>query len=287
MNKQTQTTAAKRTVWTRAEWLKVVAHIHMNNPQLHLEHDSALARVRCIKPAMLEAAQKIVIDHWRQRKSFQISTIVPALEQGLRDLHESIAADVQEEAQPEVETTAVEVTPAIEDIGPDTEVDPYQQAFSPLIQLVANEVVKQLSPRLNKLEEMLQALLNAERITLAQHEEKERPATIVQPERRNMQTRKPRIGVVGVLPIQAEAIAKAFPNVAFTFIEKGPSGVLEKVQSCDRTIGMTKFMAHSTDGVLRKGLGSRYVRTAGGPSEIKRMIEMWLHAQTIPSGTAA
>lgn len=280
----TKTTEPKRSVWTRAEWLKVITYIHEKNPQLNLGDESALVRLRSIKPKMVEAAMHAVIDKWRFRSTFQIASFAKSLEEAIRDLHEVLSLKAQEEKEKEPVVEEVESVETDDTIGPDSLVDPYQAAFSPLIQLIAAEVTKQMEPRMSRLEQMLQELLNRDSVTSEQKEQAISGFGAM--ERRTLQTRKPRIAVVGILPIQELAIKNAYPNVQFIFVEKGPTGVMSTVQNCDRVIGMTKFLNHATDGLLRKGLGSKYVRITGGPSEVKRLVELWLNSGVIPNGTA-
>ena len=288
----TQTTKSKRAVWTRAEWLKIVTQIHESNPQLHLHDGSALIRLHCIKPRMVEAAMKLVIEPARFRTTFATSTFVVALERAILDLHESLhkpkeqPVKAQEQTKPEAPKLthiAEEVMQVPEEmsklIAAESKAGPYELAFSPLIQLIANEVTRQMEPRMGRLEQMLQALLDKESITLE-------PKPVItgfgeMGRRISATARKPRIAVVGILPIQEVSIRADFPGIQFTFVEKGPTGVMQTVQNCDRIIGMTKFLNHATDGMLRKGLGSRYVRIAGGPSEVKRVIELWINSGVI------
>lgn len=89
---------------------------------------------------------------------------------------------------------------------------------------------------------------------------------------------KPKIAIVGALNQQGEIIATAFPQLRIKPIDKNLHGqaLKEAISNCDKVIGMTNFIDHSTDGVCYKTAGERYTRVDGGLSAVRRQIEVWI-----------
>lgn len=96
--------------------------------------------------------------------------------------------------------------------------------------------------------------------------------------------RKPRIGVIGMLPIQANTLEKNFPQFDFSFVENGANSqeIKSKLANTAVTFGMVGKMRHNAEHVL-KGMGEevweRFRRVDGGPSAVKRSIEIWISQQ--------
>lgn len=91
--------------------------------------------------------------------------------------------------------------------------------------------------------------------------------------------RKPKIGIIGLLPGQGEMLKSQFPQLDFKFVEKGTnSEEVRGLYNMDSVFGLTQKMAHNAEYVLKKSpIWERYHRVSGkGPSALKRAISIWM-----------
>ena len=92
--------------------------------------------------------------------------------------------------------------------------------------------------------------------------------------------RKPRIGIIGLLPIQADSMRAQFPLLEIRNVEKGNNGEeVRGLTNMDAIFGLTQKMSHSAENVLRKypAAWPKYHRVAGkGVTAMKRAVAMWM-----------
>jgi hypothetical protein len=270
-NVPTTETVKRRSNWVLGDWVKVVKHIDENNPGLMI---ASTGSINGIRAKHIEAAQNAVIDNWKHRKTFQISIFKRQLEEAAAYYH----AQVQEAAQSQKEEVAPVQEPAA------AEVNAYEQAFKPLIALIAAEVVRQQQPQLDRMEELLKgiqrnAMYQGDAVMI---ERSLRQEPYAGTERRDLQTRKARVGIIGMMSVQAQAIERCFPHLQFVFIESTTEAeVVKKVQTCDRVIGLARF-AHKIDTHLRKTIPTRYTSINGTTGETKRTIDFLITSGMLP-----
>jgi hypothetical protein len=89
---------------------------------------------------------------------------------------------------------------------------------------------------------------------------------------------KPKIGILGALAQQGEALAASFPQLRIKVIDKNLTGspLRDAIAHCDRVISMSSFISHSMDSTAAKTMGDRYTRVDGGVSSVRRQIDIWL-----------
>jgi hypothetical protein len=92
--------------------------------------------------------------------------------------------------------------------------------------------------------------------------------------------KKLRVGVIGLLPIQAESVKSEFPQFDFEFVENSSRSeeVRAKMANMDAVFGLTQKMSHAAENVLKKmPVWGQYRRVAGkGTSAMKHSIKSWL-----------
>jgi hypothetical protein len=100
---------------------------------------------------------------------------------------------------------------------------------------------------------------------------------------------KPRVGIVGALGQQIEAICSAFPQLRIKGVDKNLHGqsLKEAIVNCDRVIAMTDFINHSTSAICKKTLGERFTLVDGGVSSVRRQIDVWLSTGMLQAATVA
>lgn len=97
---------------------------------------------------------------------------------------------------------------------------------------------------------------------------------------------KPKVGIIGALAQQGEAIKDAFPMLKIKAIDKNLTGtdLRDAVQGCDRVIALADFISHSVAAVCTKALGDRYTRVHGGVSAVRHLLNMWIASGAFESG---
>lgn len=96
---------------------------------------------------------------------------------------------------------------------------------------------------------------------------------------------KPKIGILGALAQQGEALATSFPQLRIKVIDKNLTGptLRDAIAHCDRVISMCNFISHSMDSTAAKTMGDRYTRVDGGVSAVRRQIDIWLSSGALRS----
>lgn len=85
-----------------------------------------------------------------------------------------------------------------------------------------------------------------------------------------------RIGIVGVKPDEGTSLEKLYPDVEFTYVNRGTQDIVSTLSKCQKVIGVDGFVNPLADGLLKQELASRYVSVSGGLPSIKRQIASWL-----------
>lgn len=180
--------------------------------------------------------------------------------------------------------------------------NPYEAAFAPLLRplmrLLAQEFAAALIPTL--LEQAMPALKQALGAPHTQTPQTpaQTPAAPVEPsppkpdEARPPQLtlasppklRRPKIGIMGLLPIQANQVAAAFPGIEFICRDDDQTSAFN---GCERVMGMIKFLPHPREKALIRNYGDRYVRINGAVSDAKRTIQLWINQGIIKAQQAA
>jgi hypothetical protein len=307
--------------WTSDEWLAIATELHRKYPLLKLIDDHSLF---CLTSPDVAAAQR-VLDPSRQRPGLKVvsfrTILKPQLLAAFKELKVRLAnpapapnqpapqVEPVKPAAPEQHAAPVAAIAAVPDTPPaaaPAEVNPYEAAMKPLVDLLVSQLAKQLQPMLARIIETAGAAV----LAAAQPPRQPSPyGAIFQADKPRAPTppaedppplntspagpsllnygvrdpgpsaarqRRPHIGVVGGLEAGAHKaeLAKEFPGIEFTCIDSAKH--ITRVRNCDKVIGMIKFANHPMTGKAKKTLKDRWVPLEGGISEMKRAISIWI-----------
>lgn len=274
------TANAKRPRWDAGDWLKIVARIDADYPELNI---STTCTVQNIKSSYVREAMKSVIDHWRHRTTFNTTLMRPSLEQALKDYRLSLA-----EAKVAAEKRAVEAAaaPKASTASDYPAMDPYDAAFKPLVDMIAAEVMRRQQPQLDRIEDMLRRLMQTNATPLEHQMYEGAPHPTMPSASQPITLRRPKVGLVGMMSVQVQSLEKSYPHIHFVAVESTTeTDVLKKVLHCDRVLGLVRF-AKKMDTHLRKHIPARYTSVNGTIGEAKRLIDMMLNTGAIPQHPA-
>jgi hypothetical protein len=248
-----------RIFWNEAEWLCVARELYRLHP--HLIRSDTLVGVKL--PELMFAQKSLPQE--RQRNA--IINMSQAREK-LLEAFKIIRTEVQESEATRKAQEASEAAAAQE-----ASRNPFEKAIEPLIALITAEVMKALMPR-------IQALVG----TVQQQPELGFDPF---PKEHVSKPKKPKVAVVGALPVQQAAIALEFPEIDFVMPDKDAKNTPSQVNGCDRVIAMVSFMDHSQRHALKNKFGEKFSEVSGGTSSIKRLISVLLASGGIPKPAAA
>lgn len=264
-----------RVRWRVDEWVCIAQELLRIRPHERLLHSTMLAGLHA---ADVREAQKVLSPARRRPIVFN-----PAMRAKLLQAFATLRISAEQPAAPCVEVDiAPVIAPPPEPVLPLKDIiNPYEAVFAPLLTLLAERVADVLLPRLVALLQQpvapgeasvaspgagLASALTSATGLLA-------PAV--------NRPRRMKIGIAGVLPIQAQDIAAAFPQFEVIYQTEGSHGIIEKMRGVDRMIGMVGKMGHQTENKLKPFFKERYTRVSGATSMIKRQIELWIKAEVL------
>jgi hypothetical protein len=255
-----------RIQWKDAEWVAVARELYRIRPvEEYLRSTTMIG----LQAEDFYAAQRVLPENRRRsKKAVQSMGVVrPGLIKAMAVIRAEVdAAILRKKAEEEAAALEAQAAAAVmKEVLP--VVNAYEAAFAPLIDMIATEVTK-------RVQQMLVTTL---------------PQVAAYKVEPKLQTNKRlKFGVIGPLSVQAQDIKKAFPDIDFIIIESGKGASSPgHVMGCDKIIGMTDFMDHSVDGVLKDRFKERYHRCAGGTSKIKHLIGILSNALKHEQATAA
>lgn len=239
-----------KTRWTAEEWDKVAFELHKRLPAE--THSHTLAG---IGKDDVFAAMKKVLPEARHRVSMNMTQTRPILLETFKRLrkrltqleHERVEAAKKEEADNDHKT---------------------KNALEPLAQLLAKQMFDHLQPMIDGY--IRQAVSNMIPAQAAAPAHKAAAAP-----------RKIKVGVMGLLPIQAESVKAEFPEFQFEFVENTSRSeeVRGKMSHVDVVFGLTSKMSHNAENVLKKmPIWGQYRRVGGkgGTTAMKNAIKAWM-----------
>lgn len=262
-----------RVKWTHGELLTIARHLRERYPNAGFVHSSTaagltLADVRegmtaALPPerhrplnTMTTPLRKIFADAFKEARLEQLRQS----ERNAREEKLAVKAERESAAMP---------APA----APADNLTAIAQMLRPMVVLLAKELLAQMEPQLQALiASAVQA--NSAAATTPAATPTEPPAQ--RPMAAPATVRRPRIGVVGPLPVQGNALSAAFPQYDIISMTTDNVGAaVSAMRNAIKVVGMIRFMNHPTEAVLMKNFGDKYVRVNGGTSAIKRQIEVW------------
>lgn len=170
-----------------------------------------------------------------------------------------------EKTQPEPASQASEAFGSLDDV------------LDSFIDRVAHTLVAQLDA---SIEDRIKPEINA----LLQLKADEAVATL-----RPSQAKRPKVAVIGLLPVQAQEIKHAFDDLldlSFHHAHTDASKTARRVQGAEAVFVLTKFMNHMVTGAL-KASGVPFIPCNGAVTSLKAEIERWLDQQTRGEARAA
>lgn len=246
---------SKKIFWKPGEWVDLAREINRLEPFAHHTKSTTLAGLTL---AAFKEAERNVIAADRRRPSINSITFVrPDLLRAFAVIRDEQEQQQREEEERKAQERLEEQRRLAQEVLA-RKPNPYEEAFAPLVKFLATEITKMLVPALVTAQDKPQQTVDE----IVAH------ATAVV--ENHAKPRKTRIAVVGPKPNQARELERTFPDLEIIVIEKKATAV--SVQSADKIIGMTDFMDHSVDGMLRKTFPDRYHRTTGTVSSVKRLI---------------
>ncbi|WP_407305392.1 hypothetical protein [Acinetobacter sp.] len=240
----------KRILWKDSEWVQVARELYRIRPVDEYLRSTSMAG---LQTEDFFAAQRVLPeDRRRSRSAVQSMSVVrPGLVKAMAVIRAEVDAEIlRKKAEAEVAELEAQAVKEVAKLAI-PELNQYEAAFAPLIDLIATEVTK-------RIQDMLAATM---------------PNVLAHKVTSKTQPKKLKFGVIGPLSIQGQEIKKAFPEMDFVIVESSKANSsLSHVSGCDKIIGMTDFMDHSTDNSLRARFPDRYHRTTGGTSKVKHLI---------------
>lgn len=241
-----------RVFWTEQEWDQLAQELYCVRPIAQYQQSDSLVALSLVD---MQDIQRVLPEE-RRRKLYSVVSVKPKMQEAMRRLRAKLqAVQAQEKAAAEAKAREEAEALAAQVSIP----NPYELAFAPLVDLIATEVTKRVQAMI------AQVIPQVTQIEISPQVFKEQ--------------RKPKFGVIGPLGVQAQELIKAFPQVEFITVESGDQRkAASQVSGCDRIIGMTDFMNHTTDGDLRAKFPEKYHRTTGSTASVKRLIGALLHS---------
>lgn len=244
--------ANTRVQWNDEEWNKVCTELHKRLP-----NETKSSTLTGIKSEDVFAAMRKALPENRWRVSMNMTQTRPHLLHHFKMLRkrlDQLDADTAAQAAREAEENDTKVKNALE----------------PLAKLLAKQLFDHLRP-------MIDDYVASAVFSTANRNKQVDAVQMTHRERRA------KIGVIGLLPIQQEAIKANFPLFDFEFVEKGSNSddIRGKMANATAVFGLTQKMAHNAEYVLKKmPVWEHYHRVGGkGTSAVKRSIEIWANQQ--------
>lgn len=246
------------------EWEAVARELYRQHPIPQYLNSQDLSEL--VRQDFLDA--QCVLPPERRRASSKIPSL-QGVRKKLVPAMAKLRAELQAQPKPATPGPSFSKVVQIPQAQPETpripDLNPFEAVFGPLVEFLAEETARRTEQRLM----VMLSKLNLIPDTVSEYtpEGRKNPKAIP----------KPRIGVVGLLGVQQMELRRAFPEVEFVMEESSSAVRAESFHTCDKIIGMTDFMRHGADGILREKFGEKYARTTGSTSSAKRLIGLVLH----------
>jgi sugar-specific transcriptional regulator TrmB len=280
--------------WDSEDWVEVARTIHVKNPHANYPF-TELAGLRLDE---IRDAQRILPQD-KRRKLFSAAALREPLKKAFKVIRKEIELHREEERLQqqarELETRREELEVIAATPAPPTPQEAAQQnltaallqAFSPFFQACAQELSKHLASSMK--EAMLEALTDPDlrlptmTAAAAQPEKKSKkpePTAEELKEREErsegyeQQPRPPKIGIIGP-DRQRQYLESAFPELDFVFCDRHDT-IRAAMTNCTKIIGLESHVIEGARSMLKKGDKSKISILSGGPSAIKRQIELFL-----------
>lgn len=242
-----------RVQWKDDEWKQIGKELYRRNP-ISTKSKSLTG----IKEADVLSVMKVVVAENRWRHNINMTQTRPKLLEVFADIHR------EQDLLDQIKTR---------DQERESEDKTKADILTPLLDLFADQLFNRLRPLIDRYVEG--RLLQTERYigdTNIQLED------MCRTNQEGRQT-KLKIGVIGLLPIQAHDIEKQFPDFNFAFVEDGnqTTKLKGKMAGTDVIFGLTTKMGHCPEEVLKSmNMWDKYKRVGGkGRSSVARSIQIW------------
>lgn len=251
---------ATRVQWNDEEWNLVCSELHNRYPI-----ESSSSTLAGIKSDDVVAAMHKVLPQNRWRASVNMTAVRPRLLKQFSTLRRVFA-------KRDAEAAAAKASAEKEDN------DRAKGALEPLAELLAERLFVHLRPMIdNYLQEQVR-VISAQSDTWSALKTKAEALNIPKKDRVAEREYRMKVGIIGLLPIQANSLAADFPNMDFTFTKGDNSNeVREKMANMDAVFGLTAKMGHNVEQVLKKmPVWGQYRRVGGkGTSAVKNAVRIW------------
>lgn len=238
----------KRVVWTDSDWDKVCSELLHQHPELNKPDMIARIKADDVVNAMHNALPP---KDWRA--SMNMTHVRPKLK-------ERFAALQKPQEKQEILTTLS-----------DTRIQSH--TLEPLLEAAARQIFEYLKPMLD---DYISSSLGVQRnIKVAPA-----PEAAVAGHHREKLPKRLRVGIIGLLPIQANDLIQTFPNISFTILDDASriKEIKSKMSNMDCIFGLTSKMSRNAEDMIKSmRMLSKYRRADGrGTTGIKRSIQIWL-----------
>lgn len=247
---------SSKTYWKNEEWDAVCLELYRTHPIVTMS-SSTLAGINSTD---VIAAMKAVIPQERWRSSMNMTAVKPKLLERFKELRAHLQQMERENAE---KAQRIEVERRKND-----EAQAKRDLYAPLLKDIAAELFVHLRPMMDAyIDARMRPNDSPRNVTIAAHREAVRE-------------RKPKVGIIGMLPIQANDIQGRYPQFDFVFVENASrsADIKGKMTHADVIFGMTGKMGHAGETTLKAmpEAWANYRRVSGGPSAVRRSLDMWI-----------
>lgn len=294
---------------TAVEWVLIAEAMHEQNPHFgypYKEHLAGLGREE------IHEAMRVALPSHRQRKAIFPSQCREHLIEAFKVVRARLDAEKAErDRAAELEKARIEAealaaiakaeTPAP---VPEPVADPLGNAVRTIFRAFGEEFARGAGLSLSSVESMLINVLAAAApvVHAAPVTPPSPPPSVPEPDPapspspsdpfefqppssysgpEGVKQRPPRIAVIGPQGTLSRELEQAFPDIDFVYIERGPKGIPEAVDGCDRIVAIANFFNEATKmAVKRTDKGkSKLIVVDGGVSKVKRVIHAFMSSR--------
>ena len=242
--------------WTKDEWNSVCMELYRTQPVATMTSKD----FKEIKTEHMISAMKSALPVNRWHLSMNMTHVRPKLQEVFKELREKLQKVEAEQAEAAKQREEAERMQAKHRSRVDL--------FAPLIDAITDRILESLIP---SMESYIGARLGGSSPEEAEAVARERPSP---------QAKPLRVGVIGLIPIQANELKDTFPFLEFVFDEGSGGGkqVKAKMGNCDAVFGLVHKSSHGPEKWFNREIwhpvGGR------GLTSVKRSIQVWLAARS-------
>lgn len=261
-----------RIFWQKQEWEILARELYRIKPLDSILRSSTLATLDHVDFKKIQE----ILPHERRR--FCVPSLVPIRKNLLPHMRK-----IREEIDAEAEAAKIEVSKAIQEEAQTPKISSapvnsyeavFATVFAPIVNLIAAEISKAI---VGQVQASLQSQVTQMIADITHTPITNTPVqSYTLPVETKVKTKRLKFAVIGAMSVQAQDIQTTYPMIDFLCIESSAAAVPEAVHSCDKIIGMTDFMRHGADGIMKLKFGAKYHRTGGSVSAVKRLIKILL-----------